>query len=138
MGTKNYPKVGQGLSKDDFFEGVSIPRNKGLMRVYKDLELVEQLGSGVPRILQNYGKECFKFMDSFTRMIFPISEKVTEQVKNLIAVFQNEHSRNDLMDLLGLTHREHFRTEYLQRAIDLGLVEPTIPDKPKSSKQKYR
>src|SRR5690606_26263506 len=100
------------------------------MRVYKDLELVEQLGSGVPRILQNYGKECFKFMDSFTRMIFPISEKVTEQVKTLIAVFQNEHSRNDIMDLLGLTHREHFRTEYLQRSIDLGLVEPTIPDKP--------
>lgn len=107
-----------------------------------DLELVEQLGSGVPRILQNYGKECFKFMDSFTRMIFPISEKVTEQVteqvKSLIAVYQNEHSRNDLMDLLGLAHREHFRSEYLQRAINLGLVEPTIPDKPKSSKQKYR
>ena len=66
----------EGLSKEDFFEGVSIPRNKELMRVYKDLELVEQLGSGVPRILQSYGKECFRFMDSFTRMVFPSSVPV--------------------------------------------------------------
>ena len=66
----------EGLSKEDFFEGVSIPRNKELMRVYKDLELVEQLGSGVPRILRSYGKECFRFMDSFTRMVFPSSKTV--------------------------------------------------------------
>ncbi|MEA1787079.1 ATP-binding protein [Arenibacter sp. GZD96] len=48
--------IPERLSKEDFFEGVSIPRNKELMRVYKDLELVEQLDSGVPRILQSYGK----------------------------------------------------------------------------------
>lgn len=30
----------EGLSEADFFEGVSIPRNKELMRVYRDLELV--------------------------------------------------------------------------------------------------
>ena len=70
----------EGLSQEDFFEGVSIPRNKELMRVFKDLELVEQLGSGVPRILQSYGKECFKFMDNFTRMVFPSSGKVTPKV----------------------------------------------------------
>ena len=28
------------------------------MRIYRDLEMVEQLGSGVPRILQAYGEEC--------------------------------------------------------------------------------
>ena len=49
------------------------------MRVYKDLELVEQLGSGVPRILQSYGKECFRFMDSFTRMVFPSSVPVHKE-----------------------------------------------------------
>ncbi len=40
----------EGLSKQEFFEGYSVPRNKELMRVFKDLNLVEQLGSGVPRI----------------------------------------------------------------------------------------
>ena len=66
-----------GLSEAEFFEGVSIPRNRELMRVYRDLELVEQLGSGVPRILESYGKECFRFMENFTRMTFPASEDLT-------------------------------------------------------------
>jgi hypothetical protein len=48
------------------------------------------------------------------------------------------HKREELQDKLGLKDREHFRKEYLQAAIELGLVEPTIPDKPTSSKQKYR
>lgn len=43
------------------------------MRVYRDLELVEQLGSGIPRILQRYGRECFVFLNNFTRMVFPKS-----------------------------------------------------------------
>jgi hypothetical protein len=39
---------------------------------------------------------------------------------------------------LGLKDRMHFANEYLQPALDAGLVEMTIPDKPQSSKQKYR
>ena len=69
----------EGLSEEEFFEGVSIPRNRELIRVYRDLELVEQLGSGIPRILESYGKECFRFMDNFTRMTFPASEEVIPQ-----------------------------------------------------------
>ncbi|MBL1411572.1 RNA-binding domain-containing protein [Sphingobacterium faecale] len=64
----------EGLSEEEFFDGVSFPRNRELMRVYRDLELVEQLGSGVPRILESYDKECFKFLDNFTRISFPISK----------------------------------------------------------------
>jgi predicted HTH transcriptional regulator len=40
-----------GVTLDDFFGGYSSPRNKEIMRVFRDLELVEHLGSGVPRIL---------------------------------------------------------------------------------------
>ena len=69
----------EGLSEEDFFDGVSIPRNREVMRVYRDLELVEQLGSGVPRILESYGRECFRFMDNFIRMTFPASEEVVPQ-----------------------------------------------------------
>ncbi len=46
----------------------------------KDLELVEQLGSGIPRILEHYGKECFHFSENFLRMVFPAIEKITEQI----------------------------------------------------------
>jgi len=47
-------------------------------------------------------------------------------------------SRRELQDLLNLKNAEHFRKTYLQPAIREGLVEMTIPDKPRSSKQRYR
>ena len=65
-----------GLSQEEFFDGFSVPRNKEIMRIYKDLDLVEQLGSGIPRILESYPKECFKFSDNFLRMSFPINNEV--------------------------------------------------------------
>lgn len=60
-----------GLSQEEFFEGFSVPRNKELMRVFKDLNMVEQLGSGVPRIIESYDRECFTFSENFLRMTFP-------------------------------------------------------------------
>ena len=44
------------------------------MRIYRDLDLVEHLGSGIPRILQTYSREQFKFMDNFLQVVFPIDE----------------------------------------------------------------
>ena len=34
-----------GLSESEFFEGFSIPRNKELMRIYKDLEAYDKEGA---------------------------------------------------------------------------------------------
>ena len=42
------------------------------------------------------------------------------------------------MENLGLKDRRHFSKGYLQPVLDSALVEMTIPDKPRSSKQKYR
>jgi predicted HTH transcriptional regulator len=63
-----------GLSVEEFFSGISIPRNKVLMRVFKDLALVEYLGSGIPRILRVYDRSVFSFTDHFLRVVFPFEE----------------------------------------------------------------
>jgi hypothetical protein len=42
------------------------------------------------------------------------------------------------MQLVGLTHRAAFQKNYLNPAIEAGLIEREIPDKPKKPKQKYR
>ena len=65
--------LSENMSKKEFFEGVSVPRNKELMRIFTDLSLVESLGSGVPRILKAYGEQSFQFMENFTRITFPVS-----------------------------------------------------------------
>ncbi len=66
-------RLPESLTREEFFNGISIPRNKELMRIYRDVELVESLGSGIPRILRAYGEDCFKFTDNFIRIILPIS-----------------------------------------------------------------
>ena len=68
-----------------------------------------------------------------------VGEQVTEQVERLLEVIgDEEYSTKELMELLGLRHRPTFRDNYLLPALDMGVIEMTIPDKPKSSKQKYR
>jgi ATP-dependent DNA helicase RecG len=135
----SYGGLPDGLSEEDFFEGVSMPRNKEIMRIFKDLELVEQLGSGVPRILQSYGRDCFCFLDNFIRMTLPALEQVTEQVKRLVQKLGKDvKTTSNLMQDLELKHRPTFLYDYLKPALEQGFVEMTIPDKPNSKLQKYR
>ena len=42
------------------------------------------------------------------------------------------------MKVAGQTNRTRFRKTILRPLLDAGLIEMTIPDKPRSSKQKYR
>ena len=65
--------VHAGQEQEDFFVGYSMPRNKTLMRVFKDLEMVEYLGSGMPRILKAYPREAYTFSSHFIRTTLPIS-----------------------------------------------------------------
>ena len=64
----SYGTIPMGLTTDEFFSGVSIPRNKELMRVFRDVEMVEALGSGMPVILREYGHKAYEFMSHFIRL----------------------------------------------------------------------
>ena len=68
----------QGLSQEEFLEGVTAQRNKELIRVFKDVDLIENIGSGVLRILDAYDKSCFKFMEHFLRVSFKYRENPFE------------------------------------------------------------
>lgn len=46
--------------------------------------------------------------------------------------------RADIQEALGLKHEDYFREAYLVPALQAGCVAMTIPDKPRSSRQKYR
>lgn len=51
-------------------KGYSIPRYPELMRIFRDLGLVEQLGTGVMRILKVYNEDVFEFNNYFIRVNF--------------------------------------------------------------------
>lgn len=68
-----------------------------------------------------------------------VTDPVTDQVKALLKVLGGRTlSAVEIMKKLRLTHRATFRQNYLQPALDAGLIQRTLPDKPNSSLQKYR
>lgn len=67
-----------------------------------------------------------------------VSPQVTPQVGKLLQVIQGEMSREGLQAALRLQDRKSFRERYLLPAQGAGLIEMTIPDKPKSRLQRYR
>ena len=60
----------QELSQEEFWSGITAPRNKELIRVFKDLDLIENIGSGINRILEVYDKSDFIFMEHYLRLSF--------------------------------------------------------------------
>jgi len=64
--------------------------------------------------------------------------EVTGEVRKLLMICRDAMTRKRLQEALSLKGEENFRKLYLVPALETGYIEMTIPDKPKSSKQKYR
>ncbi len=68
-----------------------------------------------------------------------VSDQVSDQVKALLKCLAKQPlTALACMKKLGLNHRPTFRKNYLQPAMEAGLIERTLPDKPNSSRQQYR
>ncbi len=69
-----------------------------------------------------------------------VAGHVTEHVETLLRLLSEhgESGPSDIRARLGLTSRPHVHSQYVQPALAAGLIEMTIPDKPKSRLQKYR
>jgi len=76
-------------------------------------------------------------LDTVSNSTPEVAPEATPEVR-LLSVLAGEMTRQQLKEALGLKDDEHFRKAYLLPALEAGLVEMTIPDKPRSSKQKYR
>lgn len=98
------------LSKEEMFKGRSVRRNPELMRIFKDVELVEQLGSGMQRILKSYGPEIFDISDNFVCVTIPFAkndftydEAVNEAVNEReILYYIARHPRCNTKQLLAV------------------------------------
>ncbi len=62
-----------------------------------------------------------------------------EAVQNLLAIMEYNvpYTSNALMAELGLKAKEGFRRNYLRPALDMNVIQMTIPDKPNSRNQRY-
>jgi len=67
-----------------------------------------------------------------------VSGQVPEEVRRLMLILKGEIKRAEMQEILGLKHRAFFNDNYLQLAIDIGLLELVFPQIPFHPKQAYR
>ena len=132
----------------------SVPRNPLLFSMLYRMEVVEHIGSGIRRIRElcrEYGVDepIIEVSDSWVTTIFSrpsgrLGDQVgtksgpsRDQVKILREALM-ERSITELMEVVGRSNRTKFRDQVLRPLLEQNWIEMTIPDKPRSSRQKYR
>jgi ATP-dependent DNA helicase RecG len=134
-----------------------MPKNPNIAKFFREIGRADELGSGV-RNLMKYGKaygkkdpeliegDIFRTIvyvpegeTGETMVVTPhVTPHVAPHVKKLLKILVGEMTREDLQAALKLQDRKSFRELYLEPALSAGLIEMTIPDKPKSRNQRYR
>ena len=71
-----------GMTKKQFFDGISKPRNATLMRIFLNMGLTEHTGHGIPTIVKNYGEKVFEIEDNYIRCTIPFDKDVLDKIKN--------------------------------------------------------
>lgn len=117
--------------------------------------MTEGRSTGIPKILKEMatnGSPTPLFETDDNRLSFVIRlprhtlalvpsadiAEVTPQVGSLLGQMEGEMSRQTIQDMLGFSDREHFRKNYLLTALEMGVIEMTLPEKPNSRNQRYR
>lgn len=135
-----------GLTKEEFFDGVSRPRNAQLMDIFSRLGIVEHTGHGIPVIVKKYTKKAFEISNSYIRVIIPFNEevisnhgvingaisgvindadrdKLEEKENSILIQIENEPSLSarELSNILGIPFRSTQR--YMSFLREKGFIE---------------
>lgn len=151
----------------DPFEFSPFPKNPSIARLFKEIGRADELGSGVRNLFKYCKSYCGSdpqlIEEDIFKFILPLTGKIVQEPpqKNIVSTGEatgeatgevtgevdrtnkiidfckKPKTSNEIMGLLGLTHKEYFRTEILNPLLEQGLLHPTIPDKLTSPKQKY-
>jgi ATP-dependent DNA helicase RecG len=133
----------------------SIRRNPLVADLLHRIAFIEKAGTGIRRMREDAKKNrspqpIFRANGFFTATFRPRAEQPprkyppshpasTPQVAAVLrAVTQAGKAREELQKAAGIKDREHFRKGYLEPLLAAGWLEMTIPEKPRSSKQKYQ
>ncbi len=146
----------KSLSPEEFGRK-SVVRNPNIAAMLQRFGYIERMGTGIKRVnelceLNGNPKPRYEFTTFFT-VIYdresgtdpvptqyrPSTGPVPDQVLRLLEILkEGEFSPVEIRNFLNLSHRQTFRKNYLHPALEDGLIERTIPDKPTSRNQRYR
>jgi ATP-dependent DNA helicase RecG len=156
-----------GLTIEDIKQGVSQIRNPVIARVFRELDLVEEWGSGIPGIFriakaEKLPEPTIEELAGRIRFTVPLAEilplkreqsrkggasltapvtaPVGDSVAKLLGLLREREplGNEDIRRAFGLKSRRRLRETYLTPALSADLIQYTLPDKPNSRLQKYR
>ena len=129
----NYANVPQGIHPtlvylERFFANLLLGENNELKSRYLLVGLHEEPKSLAPLEREQVGEQVRE----------QVNMEVPKGVARLLKVLKGDMSVLDMMVALKLGGRRNFLEKYLTPSIELGLVEMTQPNSPRSPTQKYR
>jgi predicted HTH transcriptional regulator len=114
------------MTEEEFYNGVSRPRNAVLMRVFLNLGIVEHTGHGIPMIVEKYGREAFDIHQNYIDVTLPFSQaddgtddkgiRLNEDLsgtekKLILELIKNpKYTYNQLASEIGISRRTVSRT----------------------------
>lgn len=80
-----------------------------------------------------------QILDEVIRQVNKANAETSEYVKKMLDCMEYDipYTSKAIMERLGLKSKETLRKNYLNPAIELGLIRMTLPDKPNSRNQRY-
>ena len=129
----NYTNVPKGIHPtlvylERFFANLLLGENNELKSRYLLVGLHEEPKSLAPSEREQVGEQVRE----------QVNMEMPKGVARLLKVLKGEMSVLDMMVALKLGGRRNFLEKYLTPSIELGLVEMTQPNSPRSPTQKYR
>lgn len=143
------------LSLDDLPRGISRLRNRAISRVFRELGLIEQWGSGIPLILEEAASQhlpppLFEEVDLRFRVSLPLATKSPEEQgqSRIRGAESGAWSRAEslaagslaalVLQALGRDSVSGALNRTIRQLLDRGEIGYTLPETPNSRLQKYR
>lgn len=114
------------FTEEEFLLGYSAPKNPELMRVFKDLDIVEHLGTGIRKILKKYDKSIYHFYPHFIRVSIDYSQNEFEYENKKIKISYSSLYLTKVQEgIIGLIEDKPYITQD-EMAKLLGVTSRTI------------
>ena len=166
----NYPGLEKWIDIEKFVSGkvkARKYRNRRIGEMFKDIDLSEKQGTGIPKILRELKKNgspepefdmdedrtylntIIHIRDGFNTDVKEvenddslehssgIANMSTKEYARLMEYLKEPRTRQELQTFCNYGSRDYFRTKVLNPLIEEGIVDLTIPEKPHSPKQRY-
>ena len=132
---------------------VPYSKNPRIAKVFREIGLADELGSGVRNITKYTriysGKNPILEDGDIFRVVIPLNKAqdvaqdkaqdvAQDKTSELIIRFcKEEKNIFEIMEHLGYKNRTRFRRSYIKPLVENGKLQMTIPEKPTSKNQKY-